>query len=227
MRRAAHQQDTATAIREAAERLFAERGYGAVSLREIARDASVVPSSLVYHFGDKLGLLKAIYELHTRPINARRLELLGEARLIGEPSARLRAILRAYLIPAFTSSAEGAAGGGARFTRMRAVLSAEGDPEARRIIAESFDATTRAFLDAIGECLPGASRADIVWRSHFLLGSLYYTLINPERIDRLSDGATSGADHAEAIRHLVDATHSSLWALAAPGAAQPDGARAK
>lgn len=225
MRRAAQQHDTATAIREAAERLFAERGYGAVSLREIARDASVVPSSIVYHFGDKLGLLKAIYELHTRPINARRLELLGEARLIGEPSARLRAILRAYLLPAFTSSAEGAAGGGARFTRMRAVLSAEGDPEARRIIAESFDATTRAFLDAIGECLPGASHADIVWRSHFLLGSLYYTLINPERIDRLSDGATSGTDHAEAIRHLVDATHASLSALAAPGAAQTGAGR--
>jgi AcrR family transcriptional regulator len=225
MRRAAQQQDTATVIREAAERLFAERGYGAVSLREIARDAEVVPSSLLYHFGDKLGLLKAIYELHTQPINARRLELLGEARLIGEPSARLRAILRAYLIPAFSSSAEGAAGGGARFTRMRAVLSAEGDPEARRIIAESFDTTTRAFLDAIAECLPGAARADIVWRSHFLLGSLYYTLINPERIDRLSDGATSGTDHAEAIRHLVDATHASLSALAAPGAAQPEAAR--
>lgn len=214
MRRAAQVHDTATEIREAAERLFAERGYGAVSLREIARDAGVVPSSLVYHFGDKLGVLKAIYELHTRPINARRLELLGEARLIAEPPARLRAILRAYLLPAFTSSAEGATGGGARFTRMRAVLSAEGDPEARRIIAEAFDTTTRVFVDAIADCLPGASRAEIVWRSHFLLGSLYYTLINPERIDRLSDGATSGTDHAQAIRHLVDATHASLSALA-------------
>lgn len=222
MRRAVRQQDTATDLREAAERLFAERGYGAVSLREIARDAAVVPSSLVYHYGDKLGVLKAIYELHTRPINARRLELLGEARLIGEPQARLRAILRAYLIPAFSSSAEGAAGGGARFTRMRAVLSAEGDPEARRIIAEAFDATSRAFIDAIADCLPGAARADIVWRSHFLLGSLYYTLINPERIDRLSDGATGGGNHAEAIRQLVDATHASLSALAVPAAAQAD-----
>jgi AcrR family transcriptional regulator len=224
MRRAAQQQDTATIIREAAERLFAERGYGAVSLREIARDADVVPSSLVYHFGDKLGLLKAIYDLHTRPINARRLELLGEARRIAEPSPRLRAILRAYLIPAFSSSAEGAAGGGARFTRMRAVLSAEGDPEARRIIAEAFDTTTRAFIDAIADCLPGASRADIVWRSHFLLGSLYYTLVNPDRIDRLSDGATSGTDHAEAIHQLVVATHASLSALAlSPEAANAAG----
>lgn len=216
MRRTAVQHDTATAIREAAKRLFSERGFAAVSLRGIAREAEVAVSSVLYHYTDKLSLLQAIYDPHTRPINARGLELLGEARQIAEPAARLRAILRAYLLPAFSFSADGAAGGGARFTRTRAILSAEGDPEARRIIAGAFDATTRAFLDAIADCLPGASRADIVWRSHFLLGSLYDTLINPERIDQLSDGATSSADHETAIRQLVEATHASLAALAAP-----------
>jgi hypothetical protein len=64
--------------------------------------------------------------------------------------------------------------------------------------------------------VPGARRTDIVWRSHFLLGSLYYTLVNPDRIDRLSRGATTGADHAEAIRQIVDATHAALIALAPP-----------
>lgn len=214
MRKSDVQTDTATAVREAAERLFAERGFAAVSLREIARAADVAVSSVIYHYDNKLTLLQAIYDLHTRPMNARRLELLGEAQQIAEPSARLRAILRAYLLPTFSFAANGAAGGGARFTRMRAVLSAEGDAEARRIIAQAFDETTRLFLDAIADCLPGASRAAIVWRAQFLLGSLYYTLINPERIDRLSDGATSGSDHATAIRELVDAAHASLSALA-------------
>lgn len=203
-----------TAIREAAERLFAERGFAAVSLREIARAAGVAVSSVTYHYDTKLNLLRAIYDLHTQPMNARRLELLGEARQIADPAARLRAILRAYLLPAFSFAAEGAAGGGARFTRMRAMLSAEGDAEARRIIAQAFDDTTRQFIDAIADCLPGADRAAIVWRAQFLLGALYYTLINPERIERLSDGATTGTDHATAIRELVDAAHASLIALA-------------
>lgn len=203
-----------TAIREAAERLFAERGFAAVSLREIARAAGVAVSSVTYHYDTKLNLLRAIYDLHTQPMNARRLELLGEARQIADPAARLRAILRAYLLPAFSFAAEGAAGGGARFTRMRAMLSAEGDAEARRIIAQAFDDTTRQFIDAIADCLPGASRAAIVWRAQFLLGALYYTLINPERIERLSEGATTGTDHATAIRELVDAAHASLIALA-------------
>lgn len=212
MRKPTIKPDTGVLVLDTAERLFSEHGFANVSLREIARVAGVVVSSVIYHYGDKLGILAAIYDRHTKPINARRLELLGEARRIPDRSERLTAILRAYLLPAFSSSGD-TAGGGARFTRLRAALSAEGDTEVRRIIAEAFDDMTRSFIDAIADCLPGASREDIVWRAHFLLGSLYYTLINPERIDRLSDGRTSGSDHQEAIRMIVAATHASLVAL--------------
>ena len=213
MRNAAQKLDTGTQILEVAEELFAERGFSAVSLREIARQAGVVVSNVTYHHGDKIGILAAIYDRHTRPMNARRMELLGEARRIAKPSDRLTAILRAYLLPAFTSSTD-LSGGGRRFARMRALLSAEGDPEAQRIIAGAFDDTSGTFIDAIGECLPGVSRGEIVWRAHFLLGALYYTLINPERITRLSRGEASAEDSQTAIEHLVAATHASLIALA-------------
>ncbi len=203
--------DAGSAVIEAAERLFAERGFAPVALREIAREAGVNVGSVTYHYGDKLGLLRAIYLRGTRPINDRRLDLLREARRIGEPGDRLTAVLRAYLVPAFTCSGEAA--GGAGFTRLRAMLSAEGDPEVRAIIAESFDDTTRAFLDAIADCLPGADRGDIVWRCHFLLGALYYTLVNPERIGRLSDGRVDAGDHEAAIEQLVAGAHAGLTAL--------------
>lgn len=214
MKRSAPAQATGNLVLTAAEKLFSERGFAPVSMREIAREAGVVVSSVIYHYPDKIALLVAIYDRHTRPINARRLELLGEARRIAPREDRLRAVLRAYLLPAFSSS-EDAAGGGARFTRLRAILSAEGDPEVRRVIAGAFDETTREFIDAFADCLPGAAREDIVWRAHFLLGSLYYTLINPERIDRLSDGRAQGSDHETAIRMIVEASHAGLMALSA------------
>ncbi|MFD1794975.1 TetR/AcrR family transcriptional regulator [Paracoccus aurantiacus] len=212
MRNAALKADTSLQILDVAEALFSERGFSAVSLREIARQAGVVVSNVTYHHGDKIGILAAIYDRHTRPMNARRIELLGEARRIPDRADRLTAILRAYLLPAFTSSSD-LMGGGTRFTRMRALLSAEGDPEAQRIIAQAFDQTTSQFIDAISECLPGASRGDIVWRAHFLLGALYYTLINPERIGRLSKGQITADDNETAIGQLVSATHASLIAL--------------
>jgi hypothetical protein len=51
-----------------------------------------------------------------------------------------------------------------------------------------------------------------VWRSQFLLGALYYTLVNPERVTRLSRGEADGADMAEAIEQIVFATVASLQA---------------
>lgn len=204
-----------TSVLDAAEKLFSERGFGAVALREIAREAGVNVGSVTYHFGTKLGVLEAIYGRHALPINGRRLELLGEARRIEDEDERLTAVLRAYVVPAFSASGD-LAGGGARFTRMRAVLSAEGNADARTIIARTFDETSRIFIDAIAECLPGAERADVVWRSQFLLGSLYYTLINPERITRLSGGKADGGDHDKAIAEIVAASHAAFRALARP-----------
>ena len=47
-------------IRNAALRLFAERGHDAVTLREIAVAAGVSPALVVHHFGSKEGLRAAV-----------------------------------------------------------------------------------------------------------------------------------------------------------------------
>lgn len=206
-----------TSVRDALLRnavtLFAASGYNAVSLREIAKAASANVGSLTYHFGSKANLLREIYKRHTEPMNARRQELLGEAQRITNPDERLMAILRAYVLPAFISSSEGD-GGGAEFTRMRAILSAEGNPDAQAIIAGAFDETSRAFIDAVAECVPGASREGLLWRSQFLLGALYYSLINPERVTRLSHGEVDGNDREAAISQIVAASYASFRDLA-------------
>lgn len=208
------QRNVREALLEAAVRLFSRNGYSAVSLREIAKAADANVGSLTYHFGSKANLLREIYQRHTAPMNRRRLELLGEARRIHNSDERLMAILRAYVLPAYSSSSDHD-GGGAEFTRMRAVLSAEGNEDARSIIADAFDETSRAFLAAIAECLPGASKEGLVWRSQFLLGALYYALINPERVTRLSDGAIDGSDREIAINQIVEASYASFRSLAA------------
>jgi hypothetical protein len=91
-------------------------------------------------------------------MNKRRIELLVAARRVRDVQDRLEAIVRAYVQPAFSSSSD-LAGGGARFTRLRAVMSAEGNAVVGRIIAEIFDDTTNAFIEAIEET-PAASAAD-------------------------------------------------------------------
>src|SRR3954468_15516462 len=199
------------AILSAAELLFSTRGFNAVSIRDIALEAGANPGSITYHFKTKDGLLLEIYKRHCGPMNRRRIELLVAARRVRDVQDRLEAIVRAYVQPAFSSSSD-LAGGGARFTRLRAVMSAEGNAVVGRIIAEIFDDTTNAFIEAIEQSLPHLPRKTLVWRSQFLLGALYYPLVNPERVTRLSRGEADGADMAEAIEQLVSATVASFQA---------------
>jgi AcrR family transcriptional regulator len=210
---AARKPNLREAILTAAEELFSTIGFNAASVRDIAQAAGANPGSVTYHFKTKDGLLLEIYRRHCGPMNLRRSELLAAARRVRDLQDKLEAIVRAYVLPAFSSGSD-LAGGGARFTRLRAVMSAEGNEVARRIIAQTFDDTSHAFIDAIHECLPHIPRTDIVWRSHFLLGALYYTLVTPERVSRLSRGGADGADAGHAIEQLVRATVASLQAPA-------------
>src|SRR5215468_384056 len=199
------------AILTAAEELFSNNGFNAVSVRDIAQAAGANPGSVTYHFKTKDGLLLEIYRRHCGPMNLRRSELLNAAKRVRDLQDRLEAIVRAFVLPAFSSGSD-LAGGGARFTRLRAVMSAEGNEVARRIIAQTFDDTSHAFIDAIHGSLPHIKRTEIVWRCHFLLGALYYSLVMPERVSRLSRGDADGTDAANAIEQLVRATAAALQA---------------
>ncbi|MCK1670605.1 TetR family transcriptional regulator [Bradyrhizobium sp. 150] len=201
------------AILAAAEELFATNGFNAVSVRDIAQAAGANPGSVTYHFKTKDGLLLEIYRRHCGPMNLRRSELLAAAKRVRDLQDRLEAVVRAYVVPAFTSGSD-LAGGAARFTRLRAVMSAEGNEVARKIIAQTFDDTSHAFIDAVHESLPHVPRTDIVWRSHFLLGALYYSLVTPDRVSRLSRGEADGSDAASAIEQLVQATVAAFQAPA-------------
>src|SRR6201988_1264983 len=208
------------AILCAAEELFSTNGFNAVSVRDIAQAAGANPGSVTYHFKTKDELLLEIYRRHCKPMNLRRAELLAAAQRVRDLNDRLEAIVRAYVLPAFSSGSD-LAGGGARFTRLRAIMSAEGNEGARKIIAQTFDGTSHAFIDAIHESLPHIPRPETVWRSHFLLGALYYTLVTPERVSRLSRGEADGTDPGEAIEQLVKSTVASMQAPALDKPASP------
>jgi AcrR family transcriptional regulator len=57
-------------IRNAALRLFADKGHDAVTMREIAAAAGVSPALVVHHFGSKDGLLAAVDEFAGRAFDS-------------------------------------------------------------------------------------------------------------------------------------------------------------
>lgn len=82
-----------------AERLIAERGIDAVSLREIGAAAGQRNNSAAqYHFGTKEGLVAAIYEYRMRGMNELRLQQLAATEPTGD-TAELRALVDILVTP--------------------------------------------------------------------------------------------------------------------------------
>ena len=82
-----------------AERMFAERGVHGVSLREIGlasgqKNNMVIP----YHFGDRDGLVAAIYRYRSEALDEQRRQLLAAVDKRGEGNS-VEALLRVLLKP--------------------------------------------------------------------------------------------------------------------------------
>lgn len=85
------------AILDTAERLFAEQGLDAVSLRTINTEAGYSVAALHYHFGTRDQLLEALFDRRRDTVLSSRQALLE--RLQKQKKPRLRAIAEALVLP--------------------------------------------------------------------------------------------------------------------------------
>src|ERR1022692_3002770 len=74
---------TRTAILAAAERLYADRGFGDVTLRDIVAEASVNLAAVNYHFGSKDELIAELFVTRSLANNRERLRELKTAEEAG------------------------------------------------------------------------------------------------------------------------------------------------
>jgi AcrR family transcriptional regulator len=106
-----HAGDTKSRILDAAETLFIECGYEAMSLRQITSRAEVNLAAVNYHFGSKESLIHAMLSRRLDRLNQERLKLLDRFdQMLG---ARLTCehVLGAMFIPALRLSRDPRAGG--------------------------------------------------------------------------------------------------------------------
>lgn len=168
----------------AAERLFAEQGYGAVSLRTIMAEAKANFASAHYYFGSKEGVLEAIFAKHGTAMNAERNALFDACeRQPGAGVAAAARVIRAFIGPAIRLRETPS---GQLFDRISAICSVDPNPKVREVVFGTFDAVGKRFSQLLRGALPELSDEEYYWRLHCLFGSMMYVRANNGRVDHLT-----------------------------------------
>jgi AcrR family transcriptional regulator len=182
----------------AAERLFAAKGFHGVSIRDIA-DAAGVPLALVgYYFGPKSALYQQIYRERAGYVQVR-LNDLGKARTQAPEGQLLEAIVKAFVLPVLQVAASP---DGRQFLRIISRGINDQLDEDEDMVRELFDPLAHAFIEAIGQAMPQASRGTVAWCYQFALGAMLLN-VNDRRIERLSFGENRLGDVESAGPVLV------------------------
>src|SRR5690242_6053244 len=142
-------ENTKERILDTAERIFADRGYGATSLRSIIGAAKVNLAAVHYHFRTKEALLDAVLKRRLEPVNRERIALLDACeQAAGEGALPLECVLTALISPPLRLARDPAYGG---FVKLMGRVVADGDVA---LIRRHFGDVMERFLQAFHRAVP-------------------------------------------------------------------------
>src|SRR5579864_7535819 len=199
---------TRALILDAAERLYAERGFADVTLRDIVALAGVNLAAVNYHFGSKDELIAELFATRGLATNRERLSELKAAEEAGGGRADFEAILRALVGPTLRGclGPDRERSPAARFM-IRASI--ESVPPIRRIKNREID-HLRKFSAAMRRALPDRSEIDLYWALHFALAMAHQTIRDSERLTKWSEGKCDLNDVQAIIDRVVSVSVTAL-----------------
>ncbi|MFW5662034.1 MAG: TetR/AcrR family transcriptional regulator [Oceanicaulis sp.] len=199
---------------DAAEKLFAEKGYYGVTVRAIAREADSDPALVAYYFGGKRELFDAVLLRRADELNSIRLDWLARCeREAGPDGPAVEDVIAAFTGPLLDRSANGGPGWKSYFALVGQVTNS---PEwGVAIMSKYFDPIVRRFLEAVKRSLPDMSDEELFWSYHFLSGALVLTFAETGRVDSLSGGLCRSSDLEAVHDRMPDFLGAGFRRLAA------------
>jgi len=185
------QHETRTRILDAAEELFMLHGFEGTSMRLLTSRAGVNLAAVNYHFGSKDALIEALFRRKLDPMNTARiaeldrLESEGRAPATGGRALEPEAIIRAFVGPSLRHM-EDAKGGGRNFIRLLGRTYTEPTKPIRVLIGQLYAPTMERYKAALERALPHMAREELVWRMHFMFGTLAYTLAATDTVQLIA-----------------------------------------
>lgn len=177
--------ETQTRILDAAEELFMQHGFEGASMRMLTGRAGVNLAAINYHFGSKDALIEAVFRRRLDPENAERIAELDrlEKAAGGAPLAP-STIIRAFVGTSLRMIQDER--GGRNFIRLLGRTYTDPARRIRALIGQLYAPAMARFKEAFARALPELPREELVWRLHFMFGTLSYTLAATDTLELIA-----------------------------------------
>ncbi|MGA7296287.1 MAG: TetR/AcrR family transcriptional regulator [Rhodanobacteraceae bacterium] len=186
-------------ILNAAERLFADHGFAAASLRRVTADAGVNLAAVNYHFGSKETLIEEVFRRRLDELNTNRIKSLE--RIEGQPSTTLEDVLDAFAGPALTLALD--TRGGSAFVRVLARAYADQDDRLRKFLSDNYGHVLKRFAHEFARLLPDLDKETLYWRLDIVAGALTYVMAD-FGISKRREGVSEAQHRKQAKSYLID-----------------------
>ena len=188
--------ETRTRLLDAAEVLFAERGFFGVTTRQVASASGVDDAMIYYHFQHKRGLFDAVFERRAKLLHRARHDSMLRYVADSKGELSLEGAITAFLHPMLELSQTGGPGWKSYFAL---VAQTDNAPWGGEIIHRFFDSDAYELVAIIRQARPEAPEQELFWAFNFMAGSMMLSLAETERVDHLSDGLCRAKD-LDAVR---------------------------
>lgn len=186
--------ETRARILDAAEQLFAERGFDGASLRDIAARANSAVGLVHHHGGGKEELLRRTIARRAEELSALRMDALAGIKISKTPT--LDDILICFFSPYF-ERAETDTPQWLSYARLVAHVSA--DPRWHTITEQYFDPTANIFIDEIAAHFPNVQRQSVAMGFVFSVSAMLALLTSQWRIDALGKNTAPNSAHLDEL----------------------------
>jgi len=176
--------ETRTRILDAAEELFMQHGFEGTSMRQLTAKADVNLAAVNYHFGSKDALIEAVFRRRLDPMNCARIAALDAIEATGR-TLPPEAIIRAFVGESLRMI-EDAKGGGRNFIRLLGRTYTDPQKPIRQLIGQLYAPAMERYKTAFARALPHMPVDELVWRMHFMFGTLAYTLAATDTVQLIA-----------------------------------------
>jgi len=180
------QSETVERILDAAEQLFAEKGFAETSLRLITSKAGVNLAAVNYHFGSKKALIQAVFSRFLGPFCVSLERELDRREALAGGKQSLEQLLEILVEQAMAVKPR-SGDDLSIFMRLLGLSFSQSQGHLRRYLDDMYGKVFRRYMALVHQAAPAIPPIELFWRVHFMLGAVSFSMSGIKALRAISE----------------------------------------